>query len=257
MTVAEAVAPPRSEDPPLALADDLRLLAALHDREPTAEFLAVLAKTPVEALFDLPLADRDGEEALDFLERALRLVATTPGAAIDLAADHAAIYLTHGYKVAPSESPWIDPEGLFAQAPMFEVRDWYRHWGVEVPNWRSRPDDHLVTQLSFVAHLLDRRDDPIAAADAARFLDVHLLRWIGTFADGVVRRCREPYWAAVARLTQVYLEALREKLVETTGVARAVLEPIEAVKERLRDGAQEKGETCASPAYVPGIAPSW
>ncbi|MDK9694788.1 MAG: molecular chaperone TorD family protein [Siculibacillus sp.] len=239
------------------VARDLRLLALLHDREPTVELLEALRARRIEDLFALPLADERGLEALDFFRAALseKITRTDRSGIDELAADFAAIYLNHTHRVAPSESPWIDPEGLTAQQPMFEVRDWYRHWGLEAPNWRERPDDHLVVQLGFIAHLLDLVDKPAALLDAACFLDRHLLRWYGSFADGVARRSWTAYWAAVANLTAVHLDALREWLGRSPGCERVDMESVEAEKSRRREAAI--AETCASAgAFVPGAGPT-
>ena len=154
-------------------------------------------------------------------------------------------YLTHTHRVSPSESPWIDPEGLMAQEPMFAVRDWYRHYGLAVPDWRIMPDDHLVHQLLFVAHLMALTDRPHAVADAGRFLDRHLLRWFPAFAAGVTARCWTPYWAALVQLTDVWLGEVRMRIVAATGLERETPEPIEDEKERRRLQAA-RGESCGT-----------
>jgi len=236
--------------------EDLRLLALLHDREPTAELIERLREAWPEDYFRLPLTDDAGVSALDFLRVALsdKVTPSDPAGLDELAADYAAIYLNHTHRVSPSESPWIDPDGLTSQRSMFEVRDWYRHWGMETPDWRRRPDDHLVVQLEFVAHLLAIAT-PAALLDAARFLDRHLLRWYGAFADGVELRCRTPYWAAIANLTLVHLDTLRDRLARLDGGERIEMEPIEAEKARRRQVAID--ETCASARdFVPGSGPA-
>ncbi len=240
-------------------AQDLRLLALLHDREPSAELIETLRMTAVDGLFALRLDTSRGDKALNFLVLALSpdLTPTSAAGLDELAADHAAIYLTHAHRVSPSESPWIDPEGLTSQQSMFAVREWYQHWGLEVPNWRVRPDDHLVVQLGFVAHLMDAVDHPAGLVDAARFLDRHLLRWFGAFVDGVTARCWTAYWAAVAEVTAVYLEVLRDRLAAVPGCERAALEPIEAEKQRLAEEAMRSSANCATPVHVPGLEPSW
>lgn len=250
-------APGFSAEERRAIAEDLRILAMLHDSEPTRALIERLRGERMEDLFALPLDDERGAAALDFFRSALAPgVTRTDRAGLDeLAADHAAIYLTHAHRVSPSESPWIDPEGLTSQQPMFEVRDWYRHHGLEVPDWRKRSDDHLVVQLEFVAHLLAATQSPIALIDAAGFLDRHLLRWYEAFAAGVVARCWTPYWAAVAEVTGAHLAVLRARLAGVPGVERIEMEPIEQEKERLRRVAAE--ETCASPTEPPGLRPSW
>ena len=240
-------------------AQDLRLLALLHDREPSAELIETLRRTAVDGLFALRLDGDRADKALNFLVLALSpdLTSTSPSGLDELAADHAAIYLTHAHRVHPSESPWIDPEGLTSQQSMFEVRDWYLHWGLEVPNWRVRPDDHLVVQLGFVAHLMEAVEHPAALVDTARFLDRHLLRWIGAFADGVTARCWTAYWAAIAEVTVIYLATLRSRLAALPGCERIEIEPIEAEKKRIEAEAARSEATCATPVHVPGLEPSW
>lgn len=242
----------------LGLARDLRLLALLHDREPTADLLAMLRRTPVGDLFELRPTSERGIEALDFFDKALAIAVAGGSARLDeLAADHAAIYLTYAHRAAPTESPWIDPEGLMAQQPMFAVRDWYGHWGLEVPDWRRRNDDHLVVQLGFLAHLMEAVDHPAAPIDAARFLDRHLLRWFDAFAERVKARCWTAYWAAVAALTSAWLQAFRLRLSAIPGCETTEIEPIEAERERLRAEATRNDVNCTTPSHVPGLAPSW
>lgn len=240
------------------IAEDLRILALLHDAEPTVELIERLREMAGAGLFTLPLADERGRAALDFFRTSLsEAVLRTDRSGLDeLAADHAAIYYTHTHRVSPSESPWIDPEGLTSQQPMFDVRDWYRHWGLETPDWRKRPDDHLIVELEFVAHLFDVVGSPAALVDAARFLDRHLLRWYPSFAEGVAQRCWTPYWAAVAELTAAHLEALRTRLTRIPGGDRLAVPSIEEEKERRHEAAV--AETCASArTYTPGTEPTW
>ena len=67
-------------------------------------------------------------------------------------------------------------------ALMFKVREWYKQYGLQVENWRLRPDDHLVCQLQFIAHLLSLDNDGDKLREIAQFLDEHLLLWIRDFA---------------------------------------------------------------------------
>ena len=47
---------------------------------------------------------------------------------------------------------------------------------------RSGPDDHLVVELRFLAFLFAQAKGRDDLAEAARFMDEHLLRWTGRFA---------------------------------------------------------------------------
>ena len=75
----------------------------------------------------------------------------------DLAADFAAIYLTGALGASPYESYWLSDDHLICQDAMFDMRTLYAEAGLKVPDWRMRPDDHLVFQLQFLARLLSRR----------------------------------------------------------------------------------------------------
>lgn len=229
------------------VATDLETFAALHDREIRTEMVKALKESDFPmglalmpgGVGDDPLAEA-AQAARDFMREAVQEL-PDPFRAEDydlLAAEFAAIYLNFTYRAAPLESPWIDEEGLVRQEPMFQVRAWYRRFGLEVEDWRDRSDDHLVLQLRFAAHLLrlpkaaalaagkeapageaipDPDADPRLVA-LARFLDQHLLRWIKSFAEGVARYSRSGFYAALAVLTASYVTELRQVLAEVTGL---------------------------------------
>jgi TorA maturation chaperone TorD len=243
-----------TNDPALrqGLASDLRTLARLHACEPERALLDELRTAPMQAWLALVLRADDACAALTLLDQALAALPTPidDRTLDELAVDYANIYLTHGYRASPTESVWLDEESLIHQEPMFAVRRWYHHYGLAAENWRQRPDDHLILQLQFLAHLLELEDRPHALLDAARFMDQHLLCWIGDFAGRVAERCHTPYYAGLALTTAAHLEALRDLLTEITGEERTV--PAEQAAGHGRAQAAE-----APAAYVPGSGPSW
>lgn len=246
---------PNEADAFLASAsDDLRLLAHLHDRELTPELLAELRRLPVSNRFAVGLDDEEGRGALLLLDDALQSEACdgSPAHMDQLHADYAAIYLNHAFSVSPTEGVWVEPEGLDRQEPMFEVRRWYQHYALAAPDWRKRPDDHLVLQLQFIAHLLDGPTID-APKDAAAFMDHHILRWISHFAERVANRCDTQFYAALGVVTALHIKALRQALVNVVGMPLVEMEPIEEEKRRRREAAH----SAASQAFVPGVAPSW
>ena len=136
-----------------AIAADLELLAALHDREPTREWLEAARACPMQAQFGLVLESAAGRAALIAFDCA---VAALPGELSqqdldDLAAEYANIYLRFLYRAAPNESVWIDEDGLQQQAPMFDVNAWYKRHNLVSQDWAKRPGDHLVVELRFLA----------------------------------------------------------------------------------------------------------
>ena len=55
------------------------------------------------------------------LAEAVATIGLGDGERDELAADFAAIYLTHGLSASPYESVWLDEEGLAMQGPMFQT----------------------------------------------------------------------------------------------------------------------------------------
>ena len=234
-----------------ALACDLELIADLHDREPT--------ETVIEAVCAGSIAD---ELALRLAsERSLRAIADFGriGAALprpvttelieDLASAWADVYLRYHFRVAPTESVWLTEEALERQGPMFRVRDFYRSHGLAVADAENRPDDHLVLELRFLAHLASKARNAGALEPVARFLDAHILRWIGQFADRLAARGAHPWFVALGDLTAGYLTEAREHLAAITGIAVSV----------VSEHGHERSEPAdARPSvFVPGAAPTW
>ncbi len=230
-----------------AVATDLHTLALLHDREPDHDTLEELRTAAMQEWFGLRLRSEVAREGLRLLDEALdSLPRELDREALDqLAVEYANIYLLFTYRAAPTESPWLDKENLERQAPMFEVRRWYRNYRLAAEDWRRRSDDHLVLELRFLAHLCAQTDSDSALRDAARFIDAHLLRWVPQFAGRVASRCEASYYRGLALLTAGYLDELRELLVELIGEARA-------------ESKDDKVPTDEVPtAYVPGTGLGW
>jgi TorA maturation chaperone TorD len=172
-----------------------------------------------------------------------------------LAAEYADIYLNFSLHTSPCESVWVDEDGLTMQDAMFQIRDWYARHGLAVENWRMRSDDHLVTQLQFLAYLLEGNPGLERLGETARFLDEHLLRWIGEFAERVSARCKTRLYAGLAALTAAYLDEFRDLAAELLDSPRPSAEEIE---ERMRPKQTAPGIAVAAPGpFVPGTAPSW
>lgn len=233
------------------LSGDLELLCRLHDREPDAALLAVLRATPAARWFVLRVDGGAVSEACQLLDRALAALPQPPsdGALDELAADYADLYLNFAQRLAPNESYWRDDDHLERQAPMFEVRRWYGFYGLAVRDWRMRADDHLVHELEFLTALLNT-PQMSAWLDAGRFLDRHLLLWSREFLRGVARRAATPFYAAIAVLTEAYLDALRGALEGLTGETRVALEVAGAARDVI------PGEQ-SSQSYLPGCGPGW
>ncbi len=217
-----------------AVAEDLRSLAQLHDHEPVRETFRALVEIDFPHNLGLRLQSDGAGEAIKLMEEALAELGVEPDAeTLDwLAVDYADIYLNHVLRASPYESVWFDDENLERQAAMFQVREYYQNHGLTVTGWETRTEDHLVHQLEFIAFLFDGRGEQDRLEEAARFMDEHMLRWIGQFAAQVAVRAGTRYFAALALLTEAYVEELREVLAELSGKSRPSQEEI---AERMRE----------------------
>ncbi len=240
-----------------AAGGDLALLARLHGAELDAETLEHLMATPFADCFALVPESEMARQACDVVDRGWRLLDEGDPARLRdrLAADFAALYLTHRHRVSPDESPWLDEDGLVRQQPMLEVRRWYARHGLAAPDWRKTPDDNIALQLAFVSHLMTmdggKGDGTAALEDAARFLDEHLLLWLDDFASAAASRCHTPFYAGLAIFTAAWMRAFREMLERLTGIAPPT--PEERAERRKRP--EDAGRPLEGP-YVPGVGPA-
>ncbi len=233
-----------------ALAEDAEALAALHDRELSAELLALLHDVGFPDNLGLLPAGERSKETWRLMAAALPLApdATTLD---QLAVDYAAIYLTGAFGASPSESVWTDDDHLACQAAMFALRAIYAEAGLVAEDWRRRPDDHLVMQLLYIAHALRQAEGAEALRRLAAAMDEHLLRWLPDFAERVAARCETPFYAVLAGLTLAWCEQVRDHFSERLGEGRPSRDEIDS---RVRSSRRVE---VVPLAYMPGAAPSW
>jgi TorA maturation chaperone TorD len=250
----------------LAWSEDVATLALLQDRELTPALLAEMRLIGFpDNLGMVPLDERQ-REIFKAMRQAIAALPDAPDTAFmdDLAADFAAIYLTGALDASPFESFWLSDDHLVCQEPMFAMRKLYAEDGLTVPDWRKRPDDHLVFQLQFLARRLERLATKTAADNAldvrdqwrslAMLLDHHLLRWLPDLTSRVAARCDTEFYAALLLLTDAWCMQLRDLIALNLGEPRPGKEEIEALL-------QPRNLDAASPEplhFMPGIGgPSW
>ena len=233
------------------VAEDLQLLVVLHDHEPDAALLKDLKALDFHSCLTLSLNTKPGTEAMTLMNHALSSLPDNADQITldELAADYASIYLNHNISASPEESVWLDEDSLMCQQSMFQVRSWYESHGLGIPDWRLRPDDHLVYELQFIAWLL-KQDNRIETLEkVATFMDEHLLRWLGNFGERVAIRCDTAYFAGAAAVTAAYCEELRDILAEVLQTPRPSREEID---ERMQPEQQSEGVPVA---FTPGMGP--
>lgn len=233
------------------VSEDLKVFATIHDREPDAALLQDLKAVDFPTSLTLLPESEPGIEAMSMVQQAVLALSSNIDERIldELAADFAGIYLNHSISASPEESVWLDEDSLMCQQSMFQVRTWYESHGLEIPDWRIRPDDHLVYELQFIAFLLGRDNEMETLEKAATFMDEHLLRWLGNFGERVLVRCDTPWFAGVAALTAAYCEELRDILAD-------VLQQPRPSREEIDERMQPKQQPEAIPvSFTPGMGP--
>jgi putative dimethyl sulfoxide reductase chaperone len=253
-------------DTALAWSEDAATLALLHARELPPELLSALKALDFPANFGMVPYGEKCEQVFGVMREVVAILPETPDTTFmdALAADYASIYLTGALEASPFESFWLSDEHLLCQEAMFELRALYAADGMRVPDWRMRPDDHLVFQLQFIAKRLMRISFQCADEaetttrdqwrSLAEFLDYHLLRWLPDFTCRVAQRCDTSFYAALALLSDAWCQQLRDAIALHLGDPRPSKEEIEAAL-RPNSCAEVKAEPLR---FMPGIGgPSW
>jgi TorA maturation chaperone TorD len=235
------------------VAEDLHILASIHDKEPGTELIKNLKEIEFPECLTIQSQSKLGTEAARLLSASIKTLTEKINDKIldELAVDYAGIYLNHSFSASPEESVWVDEDGLVCQQSMFQVRNWYHQYHLTIPDWRQRPDDHLVYELQFIAFLMEQDDSEQTLNHIAKFMDEHLLRWLGDFSERVMTRCDTQFFAGAAAVTASYCEDLRNILAELTGNPRPTFEEIE---ERMKPKAVETEEVPLQ--YMPGMGPT-
>jgi len=239
-----------------AVAEDLGLLAKLHRTELDDEAFSELKEISFPKRLGLSLNGEKSSAVIEHLAKEIEAWPESDRATLmdNLAADYAAMYLNKSYGVSPHESVWLDDDGLVMQEPMFEVREIYERHGLEAADWHLLADDHLVNELEFIAYLMGQAAEGqnTALSEVAGFLDIHLLRWLGQFAERAAPRCETGFYAGLVLLTDLYCEELRDLLA-------LILEEPRPTDEEIFELTKKTEEIpIAAPAqYVPGASESW
>ena len=252
MTQADIILAQSQVDQLLLVAQILKLLARFHDRELDKEFLDGLAQNGASVWLPELFQSEDVHNAIARYDEAFHELLACEERDIleNLAVEYADIYLTYTYRISPTSSVWLTEDHLDRQGPMFSVRQYYKRYGIEVPDWSVRPDDHIVHELQFVAHLCEMGTGA-AVRDAVRFLDKHVFTWLPSFTRLVSERAKAPLYIAVAQLTLACLEELRDFLKMLTGIERPTTVIAEPVRSRPYENAQD------DQPYMPGLSESW
>jgi TorA maturation chaperone TorD len=123
---------------------------------------------------------------------------------------------------APLASPWESSYlsgdgGLIFQAETLDVRRWYERYGLQVRQKYHEPDDAIMFEFEFIAHLARQAVEAYSQGDEQKFeslleaqrdfLREHLFRWGFHWCERTSEHARTDFYRGLAKLTE---GALRE-----------------------------------------------
>lgn len=212
-----------------------RMLAQLFFKELTQE--------QVEHLAGMDFAGLSGDDALiaegyDDMRRYLRRMNT--GTRQELAVDYAHTFLAAGnyesFAATPFESVFTSELGLLMQEARDEVYKMYCAERIQPDAGLQVPEDHVSFEFEFMATMLERTNEALAAGDMPRALACartaeafhrnHQLNWIDDLCDAVADVAETRFYRGVAKVTRgfVHLEA------EVVADEAAVLEELQEAR---------------------------
>lgn len=187
------------------------LSKALYE-PPRAEFVRQLFADDLFADWPLSAADQDTQTGLQLL-RACG-ADWNPDALRD---DYAALFVGPPLLAYPWESVYRSEEGIIFDEVTLQVREAYRHFGLQVPRAKREPDDHIGLEMAFMVHLCGLgiaacEQEDMAALDETlgaqrSFLADHLLCWATACLGLVIQHARTDYYRGIAHLAVGTLRA--------------------------------------------------
>jgi len=132
-----------------------------------------------------------------------------------LAADYARLFLSINKVPAhPSESAYR--EGVMMQHYRDEVLKTYWSFGISTKKEFTEPEDHIATELSFMAYLCSKAGEALNTGDIKKaktyiqaqkdFLETHLTKWIPKLIQDIYETAQTPFYKGIAALTGEFID---------------------------------------------------
>jgi putative dimethyl sulfoxide reductase chaperone len=118
----------------------------------------------------------------------------------------------------PWESVYLGREHLLFEEQTLKVRESYKAYGLSFIRENNEPEDHILIELEFLAHLIlmtlntEEKDIRMKLlADQAAFLEAHFLRWAPKFSDLFKKNVKTLWFKGASVLLEEYI-ALEEEI---------------------------------------------
>jgi len=192
------------------------LLAAVYRQEINSDLLQQI-KDP---RFMGVLSDLGSEELALFFQKPDKELLE------ELAVEYARLFLGPGRHVSPHESvhhPREDGQwGGFWGKSTVEVKKLIESTGLDYKDAYKGMPDHISVEFEFMQQVILREEKAWEEADTKTastcrhlekiFIEEHLVRWIPTFCDKVIKEAESPFYREMAALTIKFIEFEKEKI---------------------------------------------
>ena len=204
-----------------------RLLQRIFADEPNFELMDIVTKEHTQEALGLMLEQEpEFESYLGFLAKLREAMEKDPEDMLEkLKSEYTYLLIGPNKLPAPPwESVYVTKERLIFQESTLKVRQAYLEYKFLPNNYPHEADDHLALELDFMAHLAGLaggkfEEGKVEEAkkillDQKKFLEEHLLVWIGDFAEQIQESKTHHFYPQMAKLTaqilKIDLAALEE-----------------------------------------------
>lgn len=129
----------------------------------------------------------------------------------ELSADYSSLFVGAGRPlISPWESVALGGERLFSVNETLDVRKYYARYGLLPERLNKEPDDHIGFELQFMYLLSTKTADAVESGDYKKagellndqkaFLESHLCRWAGLFAEDVCSKASNDFYIGAAKI---------------------------------------------------------
>lgn len=190
--------------------------------EPDEAFLEIVKSDCTQDMW--AFLDGRGGEA-EKLQCALAVLAEEPSALAELRSEYTRLFVGPDQLPAPPwESVYVSGEALLFQESTLAVREAYRASGFRAAGYPHEADDHIATELSFMAVLAERTyracesrergalPDLLDAQES--FLGRHAALWLRSFAERLEACGVSEFYASFAALSVLFCTHESEVLKE-------------------------------------------
>lgn len=199
------------------------LLGRILYTNPTRTWLEPLV---TEGIFeDIPFANQQDDviHGLDLLAAWMKSADGKLSDAMlsDLRVDYAQLFIANNpMRVPPWESVYFSEDRLTFQEAAIDVERWFMQLGLQINTNNKEPNDHIAFELSFVArcaemasHAQRTQQDELfirLLSVQQQFLEKHLLRWGGKWAELAYENARTDFYRGVALIVRGALQELKQ-----------------------------------------------